>query len=50
MNMLVRGRTDERGDHAGYNLALGQKRADVVKQALMLLGAKGILIESNEPG
>ena len=37
--MLIQGNTDERGSRE-YNLALGQKRADVVKQALMLLGAK----------
>ncbi|MBS0552199.1 MAG: OmpA family protein, partial [Proteobacteria bacterium] len=29
-----------------YNLALGQKRADAVKQALLLLGAKESQIES----
>ena len=45
MNMLVQGNTDERGSRE-YNLALGQKRADVVKQALMLLGAKESQIES----
>lgn len=41
----VEGNADERGS-AEYNLALGQKRADVVKQALMLLGAKESQIES----
>ncbi|MHB1374659.1 MAG: peptidoglycan-associated lipoprotein Pal [Thauera sp.] len=45
MRMLVQGNTDERGSRE-YNLALGQKRADVVKQALMLLGAKEAQIES----
>ena len=45
MNMLVQGNTDERGSRE-YNLALGQKRADVVKQALVLLGAKEAQIES----
>lgn len=43
--VLVQGNTDERGSRE-YNLALGQKRADVVKQALMLLGAKESQIES----
>ena len=43
--VLVQGNTDERGSRE-YNLALGQKRADVVKQALMLLGAKEAQIES----
>ena len=45
MRMLIQGNTDERGSRE-YNLALGQKRADVVKQALMLLGAKEAQIES----
>ncbi|APR04469.1 peptidoglycan-associated lipoprotein Pal [Thauera chlorobenzoica] len=45
MKMLVQGNTDERGSRE-YNLALGQKRADVVKQALMLLGAREAQIES----
>ncbi len=45
MKMLIQGNTDERGSRE-YNLALGQKRADVVKQALMLLGAKEAQIES----
>ena len=45
MRMLIQGYTDERGSR-DYNLALGQKRADVVKQALMLLGAKEAQIES----
>ncbi|ATE61320.1 peptidoglycan-associated lipoprotein Pal [Thauera sinica] len=39
MKMLIQGNTDERGSRE-YNLALGQKRADAVKQALLLLGAK----------
>ena len=43
--IIVEGHTDERGGRE-YNLALGQKRADVVKQALMLLGAKEAQIES----
>ena len=45
MKMLIHGNTDERGSRE-YNLALGQKRADVVKQALLLLGAKEAQIES----
>lgn len=45
MKMLIQGNTDERGSRE-YNLALGQKRADVVKQALMLLGATEAQIES----
>lgn len=42
---LVQGNTDERGSRE-YNLALGQKRADVVKQSLMLLGVREDQIES----
>ena len=45
MKMLIQGNTDERGSRE-YNLALGQKRADAVRQALMLLGAKESQIES----
>jgi len=45
MRMLIQGNTDERGSRE-YNLALGQKRADAVKQALQLLGAKEAQIES----
>lgn len=45
MRMLIQGNTDERGSRE-YNLALGQKRADVVKQALMLLGAQEAQVES----
>jgi peptidoglycan-associated lipoprotein len=45
MRMLIQGNTDERGSRE-YNLALGQKRADVVKQALMLLGAQEAQSES----
>ncbi len=45
MKMLIQGNTDERGSRE-YNLALGQKRADAVKQALLLLGAKETQIES----
>ena len=45
MKMLIQGNTDERGSRA-YNIALGQKRADAVRQSLMLLGAKETQIES----
>ena len=45
IKMMIQGNADERGSRE-YNLALGQKRADVVKQALMLLGAKEAQIES----
>jgi peptidoglycan-associated lipoprotein len=45
MRMLIQGNTDERGSRE-YNLALGQKRADSVRQALTLLGAKEGQIES----
>jgi peptidoglycan-associated lipoprotein len=43
--MLIQGNTDERGSHE-YNLSLGQKRADAVKRALILLGAKEDQVES----
>lgn len=43
--ILVQGNTDERGSRE-YNLALGQKRADAVKKALTLLGAKEDQVES----
>ena len=36
--LLIEGHTDERGGRE-YNLALGQKRADAVVRALVLLGA-----------
>lgn len=45
MKMLIQGNADERGSRE-YNLALGQKRADAVKKALLLLGAKEAQIES----
>ena len=41
----VQGNTDERGSRE-YNLALGQRRADSVKQMMMLLGAQEAQIES----
>jgi peptidoglycan-associated lipoprotein len=43
--MLVQGNTDERGSRE-YNLALGQRRADAVKYAMTLSGAKEAQIEA----
>jgi peptidoglycan-associated lipoprotein len=43
--MLIQGNADERGSRE-YNLALGQKRADAVKKALLLQGATEAQIES----
>ena len=45
MRMMIQGNTDERGSRE-YNLALGQKRAEAVKQALMILGARESQVES----
>ena len=45
MKMLIQGHADERGSRE-YNLALGQKRAEAVKKALQLLGAKEAQLES----
>lgn len=45
MKMLIQGNADERGSRE-YNLALGQKRADAVKKALALLGARDDQLES----
>lgn len=45
LKMLIQGNTDERGSRE-YNLALGQKRAEAVKRALMLLGVPETQIES----
>jgi peptidoglycan-associated lipoprotein len=41
----LEGHTDERGSRE-YNLALGQKRADAVRQSLTLLGVSAAQIES----
>jgi len=41
----LEGHTDERGSRE-YNLALGQKRADAVRQSLTLLGVNSAQIES----
>ena len=43
--IVIEGNTDERGGRE-YNLALGQKRAEAVKQRLMLLGAADAQIET----
>ncbi|MBW7903249.1 MAG: peptidoglycan-associated lipoprotein Pal [Rhodocyclaceae bacterium] len=43
--MLIQGHTDERGSRE-YNLALGQKRADAIKKAMLLLGVREDQIES----
>jgi len=45
MKMLIQGNADERGSRE-YNLALGQKRAEAVKKALLLLGAQEAQLES----
>ena len=41
----IQGNTDERGSRE-YNLALGQKRADAVKQMMTLMGAPSAQIET----
>jgi peptidoglycan-associated lipoprotein len=41
----IEGNTDERGSRE-YNLALGQRRAEAVKQMMELLGAQGSQIET----
>ena len=43
--ILIQGNTDERGGRE-YNLALGQKRADAVRQSLSLLGVSDTQVES----
>ena len=43
--MTIQGNTDERGSRE-YNIALGQRRADSVKQMMILLGAQEAQIES----
>jgi peptidoglycan-associated lipoprotein len=43
--MVIQGNTDERGSRE-YNLALGQRRADSVKQMMLLLGAQESQIET----
>ncbi len=43
--VVVQGNTDERGSRE-YNIALGQRRADAVKQIVRLLGAEDRQIET----
>jgi len=43
--LIVQGNADERGSRE-YNIALGQRRADAVKQAMQLLGAQADQIET----
>jgi peptidoglycan-associated lipoprotein len=43
--MIIQGNTDERGGRE-YNLALGQRRADAVKQMMSVLGAEGGRVET----
>ncbi|MCC7486578.1 MAG: peptidoglycan-associated lipoprotein Pal [Burkholderiales bacterium] len=43
--MRIEGNADERGSRE-YNLALGQRRADAVKQMMQILGAKANQVET----
>lgn len=43
--MIIQGHTDERGSRE-YNLALGQRRSDAVKQMMTVLGAEGVRVET----
>lgn len=43
--VILQGNTDERGSRE-YNIALGQRRADAVKQMMLLLGAQEAQLES----
>jgi len=43
--MIIQGNTDERGSRE-YNIALGQRRSDAVKQMMTVLGADGPRVES----
>jgi peptidoglycan-associated lipoprotein len=43
--MIIQGHTDERGSRE-YNLALGQRRSDAVKQMMTVLGAEGARVET----
>lgn len=43
--MVIQGNTDERGSRE-YNLALGQRRADSVKQMMLLLGVQESQVET----
>ena len=49
VHVTVAGNTDERGG-SEYNLALGQRRAQSVKSALGLLGAKDAQVEATSYG
>ena len=44
VKIVIQGNTDERGGRE-YNLALGQKRSEAVKQRMLLLGVPGDRIE-----
>lgn len=44
-SVLLQGHTDERGSRE-YNLALGQRRADSVKNMMLLSGARDVQVES----
>ncbi len=43
--VIIQGNTDDRGG-AEYNLALGQKRAEAVRKALVLLGVSDAQVEA----
>ena len=43
--MIIQGNSDERGSRE-YNLALGQRRADAVKQMMTVLGAEAPRVET----
>ncbi|MDO5531013.1 peptidoglycan-associated lipoprotein Pal [Sutterella sp.] len=45
VNIVVQGHTDERGGRE-YNLALGQKRSEAVRQRMQLLGVSGDRVEA----
>lgn len=45
LNVTLEGNTDERGS-SEYNLSLGQKRAEVVRKALVILGVPEAKIEA----
>lgn len=45
VKIMIQGNTDERGGRE-YNLALGQKRSEAVKQRLLLLGIPGARMEA----
>ena len=44
-HVVIEGNTDERGSHE-YNLALGQRRAEAVRERLRLLGVKDAQMEA----